>query len=332
MAEARSWREVRLGIAVIAVLGLVLFLFWVQRGRNPFAEAYSLVFFVDDAEGLEEGAPVTLSGLRVGEVRRIDVMGPSAPARARHPDRLIGMNIQVVLDVIQRYREEITDRSRARISTRGVSGARYVRIEKGPAGGRPLRSGDRIATAPSLDVEFMLARGAQVVNAIESLNKHSAEVETKVRSGGGTLGRFLADPSDNAVAENFEGMNLRAARVMKSLNEGEGTLALERRTRRIRTNLDRFQASLGEIRRRMERGAGSLAAFATDRALLDALARLQATAAAVSEKLERGDGSLGRLLNDPELYDQLKALTLQLDSLTTQVMEDPLGSVDIDLR
>lgn len=333
MAEpAGTWRDVRVGALIIATVAIALFVLWIQRGRNPFAEAYSLVLFVDDAKGLQEGAPVTLSGLLVGEVQRIDVLAPSARLRARYSDRLEGVNIRIVLGVEQRYRHEITDRSRARISSQGASGARYVRLEKGPVGGTPLRSGGRVMVAPSLDVEYLLSKGGEVIRRVESLNRNAAEVGAKIKAGGGTLGRFVADPADNEAAENFEDMNQTAARVMRSLDEGKGTFGLERRTGRIRANLQRFQSALGEIQRKAAGGAGSLGKFASDTTLSRSLERLQARVDLFNAKLERGDGSLGRFMNDPELFNQLEALTAQLDSLALEVAQDPLGSVDVDLH
>jgi phospholipid/cholesterol/gamma-HCH transport system substrate-binding protein len=333
VAEASSgWREVRIGAAVTGFLFAALSVFWVQRGRNPFAEAYQLVLFVEDAKGLEEGAPVSLSGLRVGEVRDVSVLPPGSPLRTRYADGLRGMNIRIVLQVGERYREEITDRSLARIGSLGVSGARYVRIEKGPVGGRSLTSGGRLRVGPTLDVEQLLARSTEILNRIESLNANAEEVRRKMREGGGTLGRFMADPTDNQVAENIEVMNLGAARVMRAIDQGGGTLPLERRTRRIRSNVEAFQSSVGAIRRRFEEGQGTLPRLTGDSALLAALARLEGKAAAVSQLLETGEGSLGRFLNDPELLDQLEVLTLQLDSLAVQVREDPLGSIDVDLH
>lgn len=333
MAEASSgWREVRIGAAVMGILFAALFVFWIQRGGNPFAEASQLVLFVEDAKGLEEGAPVSLSGLRVGEVRDVSVLPPDSPFRTRYTDGLRGMNIRIVLEVGEGYRVEITDRSLARISSLGVSGARYVRIEKGPVGGKPLPIGGRLRVEPSLDVEHLLARSTEILNRIESLNENAAEVRRKMRGGGGTLGRFMADPTDNQVAENIEAMNLGAARVMRAIDRGGGTLPLERRTRRIRSNVEAFQASVAAIRRRFEEGEGTLPRFTGDSALPAALARLEGKAAAVGQLLETGGGSLGRFLNDPELLDQLEILTLQLDSLAAQVREDPLGSIDVDLR
>jgi phospholipid/cholesterol/gamma-HCH transport system substrate-binding protein len=326
------WREVRLGFLVVAALAAGLFAFWIQRGQNPFfLEAYTLVLFIEDAKGLEEGAPVMLSGVRVGDVRAIDVIGGAAPVRREYPDRLKGLNIRVVLEVQEGYRNEITDRSRARISTSGVSGVRYVRIDKSGLGGRPLQTGERLDVVPAVDVEHVLDRGRTMLEGIAAINRHSREIGSKLEARAGTMGRIAASPSDNPLAESFERMNAAAERVLRSLESGGGTFGLERRTQAIRVNVARLQKSLDEIRSRAEKG-GSLGSFANDPALPAALARLNQTTTELMTKLERGEGSLGRFVNDPELFDQLQILTLQLDSLTVQIMEDPLGSVDLDLH
>ena len=332
MAEVlRGFRDVRTGAAVVAVLLLLLLFFWGQRGRNPFADAYSLVLFVEDARGLQEGDPVSLSGLRVGEVGRIDVLMGRVPGD-RFPARAPRMNIRIVLEIDQRFREEITTRSRARIGSLGVSGARYIRIEKGPVGGEPLESGGRILPVPAaLDAEFMLAKATEVSNRIAAANRHSEELGEKLESGAGTLGRFLVDPADNPVAESFEDMNVHAARVLRKLDHGEGTIGVERRTRRIRENATALRESVQRIERKLAEDGGSLAAFASDPALPQALARLEATLDRLVAKLDSGEGSLGRFVNDPELFEQLRLLTVAIDSLKTQVAKDPLGSINIEL-
>ncbi len=330
--ERAGWREIRVGIGVVVALTAALSAFWVGRAGNPFADQYSLVFLIENAKGLHEGAAVRLSGLVVGQVSELEVLGAAPGVGTPHSERFGGMNIRVTIDVNQRFRQEITDRSSVRIASEGVSGMRFVRIEKGPVGGTPLKNGDRIPVTSAMDPEDLLDRAMEVVNRVDALNRYAEVVAAKVKSGGGTLGRFLTDPDDNPVAKNFEEMNLRAGNVMRSLDEGGGVLAAERRTRRIRDNLDRFQSSVEEIQRRVQAGEGTLGAFAADTAFVKALQRLDASAASVQAKVDRGTGSLGRFANDPELLDQLGALTAQLDSLLTQVAKDPLGSVDVNLH
>ncbi|MFN2431709.1 MAG: MlaD family protein [Gemmatimonadota bacterium] len=332
MAEApRTWRDIRLGVAVVALLVLALFVRWVTRGHNPFVEGYTLTMYVQDAQGLQEGSPVLLSGIWIGEVERIDILDLEARRRAQEIEGLETPNIRIVLGVDDLFRTQITNRSAARIAPRGASGAKYVRIVKGRVGGRPLRTGERVATLPALDFDFMLARGRRLVAGVESLNRHTAQVGLKLRAGGGSLGRFLQDPSDNEVAENWEDMNASAARVLRVMDEGRGILALERRSGRIRANLAALRAAADSIAARLDRREGTLGAFAADTALPSAIARLQATSARVEAKLDRGEGSLGRFMNDPELFRQIDVLRSQLDSLAAQVIEDPLGSVDVDL-
>lgn len=327
-----SWRDVRLGAAVVAVLALVIFALWIQRGRNPFVEAYVLNLYVPNAQGLQEGAPVLLSGVRVGEVERIDVLDASDRRRLQEALGEEPPNIRVVLGIDERYRTVLTSRSRARIGTQGVSGFRYIRVEKGAVGGRVLQSGERLPTLPSVDPELILARGSELVRAVERLNRDAAEVSAKIQAGGGSLGEFLADPDDNAVAEAFEEMNLRAARVLRSLDEGGGTIPLERRTRRIRGDLAALQASIGRIRESLRTGGGTLGLLASDTTLPAALTRFESRFARLERRIRTGEGSLGRFLNDPELYDQIERVTIQLDSLRAEMGDNPLGSIDIDLH
>ena len=92
---AGAWREIRVGLGVVVVLAVALAAFWAGRTGNPFAEQYSLVFYVEDAKGLHEGAPVRLSGLVVGQVSALELVGAAprvrtAPAQRMGADASIG--------------------------------------------------------------------------------------------------------------------------------------------------------------------------------------------------------------------------------------------------
>ncbi len=138
MAKQRQeWIYISVGIFMISSIIAVLFLLFQVSGSQSIkrANTYDVYANFNDIGGLRVHAPVTISGVKVGEVSGI----------ALNPGNL---NAQVTLRLLQNQQIPIEDVS-ARILTEGLLGANYISIMPGFDGTDPrhayLRSGDVIA-------------------------------------------------------------------------------------------------------------------------------------------------------------------------------------------
>ena len=135
--QRQEWMYISVGIFMMSAILAILFLLFQVSGTQSIkrAKTYDVYANFNDIGGLRVHAPVTISGVRVGEVAGIR-LNPS------------NLNAQVTLRLLQHQQIPIEDVS-ARILTEGLLGANYISINPGFDGTDPshayLRSGDVIA-------------------------------------------------------------------------------------------------------------------------------------------------------------------------------------------
>ncbi len=135
--QRQEWIYVSVGFFVLSAIVALLFLLFQVSGASTMKKlkTYDVYANFNDIGGLRVHAPVTISGVKVGEVARIQLN----PAN---------LNAQVTLRLIKNQNIPLDDVS-ARILTEGLLGANYISIVPGFDGSDPthayLRSGDVIA-------------------------------------------------------------------------------------------------------------------------------------------------------------------------------------------
>src|SRR5437899_641167 len=104
------WSELRVGITVLfATVTLAVLIFLMSGSTGPFANKLTLKSYFESTGGLRVGAPVTLHGVTIGNVKSIQVV----PNRPTTP-------VQVTMRVGTEYGFNIKKDSIASLSTSGV--------------------------------------------------------------------------------------------------------------------------------------------------------------------------------------------------------------------
>jgi phospholipid/cholesterol/gamma-HCH transport system substrate-binding protein len=140
-------RTIELGTGLFVLLGLAALLFLTTQtsgGGMAGVETYRVTAHFDNIGGLAERAPVTMAGVAIGRVERIEF----------DPERL---NAKVTMQIEQRF-DAIPEDSEASILTAGLLGANYIGI--GP-GGSPdvMKNGDEIyLTQSALLLERLISK------------------------------------------------------------------------------------------------------------------------------------------------------------------------------
>lgn len=125
---ARETRDILIGLATLAALGLVLA--YLYGGRQVTAEAgqMQLSAAFNRVDGLFVGDPVYVAGIQVGKVERM----------------MLDNNFRAVVDFSVRNGVKLPTDSSASIQTNGLFGSKFVLLQ--PGGEMDdLKSGDRIS-------------------------------------------------------------------------------------------------------------------------------------------------------------------------------------------
>lgn len=137
--STRRYRYVELGVGLFMLFGLLSLVFMVLKVSGLVnwgtSDTYKVTANFTNIGGLKPHAPVTVAGVKIGEVSRIDLQ----------PDQL---NAKVTMSLRQDKLIPFEDAS-ARILTEGLLGSNYISIVPGFEADNHdhpyLRAGDEIA-------------------------------------------------------------------------------------------------------------------------------------------------------------------------------------------
>ncbi|MBI4365693.1 MAG: MCE family protein [Deltaproteobacteria bacterium] len=241
MLEERAI-QIRVGLFVLTgalLAGIIIFMLGSER--EWFRRKYALRVRFEDIGGLQVGAAVQLSGMRVGSVK--DIRFPGVPEE-RH--------IEVILKIDRRYQTHLRKDSLATIQTQGLLGDKFVQLTMGSPGAPALVSGDDLAVGAAQGMDSLMAR--------------SEELLDEVRNAASLIKDFFRDRSPDSVAHLlfydprgrtlFEDMS----RSVRSLSR---TLArFESET--VAGDLADAAADVRAVTGQVRRGEGTLGGLLTD--------------------------------------------------------------------
>lgn len=217
------------------------------------------VYFAEftNVSGLQNGNMVRIAGVEVGTVRTIEF----------NEDGSLRVEFAVEDSVV------LTDGSRAAIRYDNVIGGRYLALEEGAGGVRPLQRGDTIPTdrtAPALDLDSVIGGFKPLFRALEpdQVNALSGQLIAALQGQGPTITSFLDQATivTNSLADRDE----LIGQVIDNLNVVLGSIGAES------DRLDTAVGSLGELVHR-------LAERKTD--VTNAIAYTDAAAGSIAELL-----------------------------------------------
>lgn len=277
--------ELKVGVTIIcALLILILGIIWGKDVRLA-AQQHHVNFLFENTGGLKSGDPVTVSGVRKGQVAAIGLY----KGRAR---------VTVVLD---RDVELYTD-VRAYITAIELMGGKKVEILPGVSGVRldlanlaePITGTQTAGFTELLLVAGDLAgRTGQVV----------ARLDSTVVLVNALLDRDRLQEPVHQTASDFR---VTVSKFRRLLEDNEALL------QRVATNVDYTTQELRGVVERRQHGVDS-----TLMALAEASGRLNEfskTLEEISGRLRQKEGALGRLIYDDDVIDNLERAILRVDS------------------
>lgn len=218
---------IALGIFVICVS-----IFFVG-GNQMFKKKVTLHAYFDSVQGLNEGSVVSLSGIRVGNVKEF-IFIPEAN------------KLDVVMTVESEYLNRITDGSAVEIRTQGALGDKYIYIIPGPQNGRPLKHNDKIDVINEKDLLAVISEkgneATKVFDIIKEVDRFTKTLNDEGRTA--IIMKNLAETSQDLreVARDSREMISQ----MKTQDSKKMSAAVDKLDR-ILTKIDRGEGTLGAL-------------------------------------------------------------------------------------
>ncbi len=236
-----------------------------SSGKNYFAE-------FTDVSGLTSGDMVRVAGVEAGTIEKITF----------NADATLRVEFSADDSIV------LTDGTRAVIRYDNVIGGRYLALEEGAGGIKPLAPGATIAlgkTQPALDLDSVIGGFKPLFRALDpsQVNALSGQLIAALQGEGPTIGSFLDQAA--AVTTTLADRDQLIGEVVDNLNVVLGTLGGQS------DRLDKAVVSLSEL-------VHSLAERKTD--IADAIASTDAATGSIADLLSQARQPLSKVVHETD--------------------------------
>ncbi len=215
--------EIEIKVGVFVALGCALIMFVILilgSGESLFQRTLNFHTKFPQVEGVVEGAMVKVSGVRVGQVKKIKFLDDA---------------IDVTFSVRSKYKEAIHADSIVGINTQGVLGDRYIVVSAGSPGSPLALNGSELRSELPKDLKDYLNTADEVLDRLKNSLIHMEGVLSSFNKGGRSdiffknMTSFSNDinkithPLPDKM-KNFHSSLEHLNSVMRKIDNGHGTL------------------------------------------------------------------------------------------------------------
>jgi len=311
MGSNNTNSNLRISVISMFVLSFLLlgFIFlMVGSNQKLFQKKYSFYMFLPNVEGLLPGAFVTLSGLKVGVVGKLD-----------YGEKEGQQGIRIELKIDKKFAPRITESSSATIKTMGILGDKYVDISLGDLRKPQLPEGSFIASNGGLDPSALIGEVAATMKEVRAVLEKVKGISEDLAGGKGVLGKLLRDKQ---TGNDFDSMVKELRQMTYQLTEGNGSLAKMLKDTLIYKSLRESSVHFAETMNRIHNGKGSMGKLISDSTLYVQLSSVVSRTDSLLKNLN-GEGTAAQLLKDKQLYQELLLLTQSLTALSSDFKKNP---------
>jgi phospholipid/cholesterol/gamma-HCH transport system substrate-binding protein len=310
-------REIRIG--VFGIVTLTLFIIGVNfiKGKDLFHRHRTFYAVYDATAGIQDAAPVLISGLSVGKVTAMRFVSDHSS--------------KVLLELTIYNPVFIPSNSVARIFSLDLLGTKNVEIVLG----------DSKTSAESGDT---LTGGSQM-SLTEEVNQQVAPIKAKAENLLSSLDTMVTVLQSVFNSETRKNINASFISIRSTLNNLESTsynldtlvYGQRKRMERIMFNIESITANIRENDKNISNILNNFSLISDTLAkanIAGTLANVNSVlmrVAAITEKIDTGGGTLGLLLNDQKLYENLNKSASQLDLLIEDMKLNPYRYVNFSV-
>lgn len=291
-------KEFMIGLSVI-IAGLILF-FGIDylKGINLLNPSHFYVVKAKNVSGLEQSAPVTINGYKVGQVREIsyDYDNPG--------------NIKILLAVNDKLK--LPEGSYAKMASTLLSGA-YIDLVMGE-GSAQLENGSEIPLESSKDIMDALTQ-----DMLPKVNNMIPHIDSLISN----LNSLVADPALVASIRRLDGITANVEGLTAGLQTTvrKDVPPIMRNARNFTFKIDSLSTNLIALSNTLNQ----LPLVST----MDNVNQLTDQLSIFSRQLNDKNSTLGMLTNDPELYNRLNRVAADVDSLIVDIKRNPKRYISI---
>jgi phospholipid/cholesterol/gamma-HCH transport system substrate-binding protein len=227
-----SFQERLVGTFVLGALLMLLLLFVYNReAATLFADKFTVIAYMKNAQGVTENTKITISGVDVGRVRSFDVAE--------------GNQIRIELEVLERFHPLVREDSRAALSKLSMIGKASIEITAGSADRPLLPDGAIILVDEPLSIDAIMA---DVVPALRNAQRTLERINQIAEA---------VDPKDvNRMVKSVQVTTANMEKLTTQMTQGRGAagqlLSNDEVGRDVATSVRLLAATLEQTEQRMK--------------------------------------------------------------------------------
>ncbi|UOU99537.1 MlaD family protein [Chryseobacterium daecheongense] len=297
-------KELKAGvIALLAIVGFVL-LFQFMKGRSLFTTDNIFYAKYDNVEGLAQSSPVSINGLKVGQVDKI------IPQTTK--DGKIHFIVKVTID----NNFEFSKNSTLEIFEPGLMSGKEMRVNL-MYGGPTAKDGDTL-------------QGAFKLSMMNNLSSQVGPVKDQLQVVLHRVDSLMTNANQLVDTQNRAEIKALLANLNKTVGALQTTAASVNSL--VGSNDPKLQKVLDDASLTMQSGKvtldkyGNLAESIDTQKLNATIANLDTTVGKLNQVIvgiDNGQGSLGKLMKDEQLYNNLNSASNNLNSLIEDMKANP---------
>jgi len=352
-----QWSQLKVGLIVLvslALLSTLLFRMCSASGMRLSTAKMTVTSYFANSNGLKVGAPVSLEGVTIGEVKKVEIT-----TDATH--KLTPVKVIMKLDT--KFHESLHKDSTSALVKDGLVGDTVVDINSQLATGKPLESGDQLPSVETTDIDAVMAHAKDTMQSLDStLGKLNTLVDG-INQGQGTVGQLVKNRElydnlnattrnlnmivanlnaghgsagkllhDDELYDHLNDLTLHFDNISKNLDAGNGSAGKLLKDDKLYTNLNSSVAHLNSILADADAGKGALGLIAKDPAFAHKLDDSIAQLDTLLDNVNAGKGTLGKFATDDQVYNNLNTVLKSSNDLVNAIRTDPKKYLTIHLK
>lgn len=349
-----QWSQLKVGALVLVGVAILIGLIFLMSGTTGglFARKVVLHSYFPNASGLKDGAPVTLEGVTVGNVRRIRIVTSHNPKP-----------VEVTMELGAKTLQDLHTDSSTSIQSAGVLGDSFVDISSEKAVGPPPRNGAELQVRSVASIQDMVGTSQDALAGITAMMKKVDTLLDTLNSKQGSAGELINDPelykhltkvaanldivtdnlahgtgsmgkliTDDSLYTKLNSTVDRLNTISESLAEGHGSVGKLLHDETLYNNLNAAVKNTNELVDGINHGRGALGKFAADPAFAETLNSTLTNLDSIVKGLNEGKGTMGQLMQNKSLYEHVDNTMAQAQELVKSMRTNPRKYLNITLR
>lgn len=306
-------KEIKAGlIAVLAIVGFV-FLFQFMKGKSFFVSDNIFYAKFDNVDGLQASNPISINGLKVGQVDKI------IPVTGK--DGKLHFVVKLLIDKIYGFSKNST----AEIFEPGIMSGKEMRVNLVYDNATFAKTGDTLKGTSQLSLMSNLS--SQVGPVKDQLQSVLAKVDSTVAA----TNKILDEQNRREIKALLISLNQTVA-SFKQTSDNTNKL-ISNNQKGIENVVSNANETMKSAKIAVDK-YGNVAESIDTKQLNQTIAKLSEVSNKLNQVvsgIQNGEGSLGKLTKDEELYKNLNETSANLNSLVKDIKENPKRYINVSV-